>query len=942
MAIRKISDNVWEIPREGKMLVHGIVFASDILMEKIKQDKTLEQIKNVACLPGIVDSSIAMPDAHMGYGFCVGGVAAFDVNKGIISPGGIGFDINCLAGDTKILTEFGQAIKIEDFEKYQSEIEIEQNGQKIKQIIFNCNLPTLNLKSKRTENKSINLFMSKESDNVYEIKLDSGLSIKATSNHPFLTKEGMIKLEDLKERAGLALNLFEGVEDNGNINEKDAITIKILGYMFGDGAFYESNKRLFAVVYGTKVDLERMKMDLQRINVNSKVYSRTRKHKIITRYGLVEFEATNYELHIHDKPFKKRLEELGLPKGNKTRQEIRVPEWIKKSDKIVKRLFLAGFFGAEMSSPKTSSKTCFMCPTVDQNKIESLRQNARNFLIDISLILEEFGIKSAEISEMEDHYNKHEEKTRIFRLFVIGEENMLRLWKLIGFEYNHKRQTLANIASLYILLKKEENNKRKEIALRIKDYKKRGFAISEVKNIFKDKINERFIERHYYENAKQRINLDFIEFNDFKKNKLEELEEFGVIFDKIKEIKKIEGKFKVYDFNIKDNHNFIANGFVVSNCGVRLLASNINKKDFLKKRKDVLAEVYKNVPSGVGEKSDFRLNEKELKEVLENGVKWAVEKKYATKDDEEKIEDSGCLGGANSSNVSKKAIGRGRNQLGTLGAGNHFLEIQEVEKIYDNKIAKTFGLNVGQIVVMIHSGSRGLGHQVASDYIQAMEKEYGFEHLPDRQLAYAPIKSELGKNYLSAMAAAANFAFTNRQLIVHQIRKSFTKYFPNAKLDTVYDICHNIAKFEEFEIDGKKTTLCVHRKGATRSFGPGRKELPNDYRKVGQPIFIPGSMGTFSYVLAGTEKASKLSFASTAHGAGRARSRSYAANNISASDVEKELKDKDIIILAGSRKGIVEEAPESYKDVKEVARVSHELGIGLLVARLKPLAVAKG
>jgi len=382
-------------------------------------------------------------------------------------------------------------------------------------------------------------------------------------------------------------------------------------------------------------------------------------------------------------------------------------------------------------------------------------------------------------------------------------------------------------------------------------------------------------------------------------------------------------------------------GFDV-NCGVRLLVSNLKKEEFMKKRKEVLNEIYKNVPSGLGENGEFRLDEKELKEVLEQGVKWAVKKGYATKEDEERIEDSGCIENADSSKVSQKARGRGRNQLGTLGSGNHFIEIQHVENVFDKKTADVFGLEMGQIVVMIHCGSRGLGHQVASDYIQAMEKEYGYDKLPDRQLACAPINSKLGKDYIRAMAAAANFAFTNRQVITFQIRKSFQKLFGKSKLEILYDVAHNIAKFEKHKVNGKEIEVCVNRKGATRSFGPGKKELPSRYRKTGQPILIPGSMGTFSYVLVGTDKAEELSFASTAHGAGRVLSRTYALKNITSDEVEGQLRKHDVMIRAGSRKGMVEEAPAAYKDIDEVARVSHELGLGLLVARLKPLAVVKG
>ncbi len=379
------------------------------------------------------------------------------------------------------------------------------------------------------------------------------------------------------------------------------------------------------------------------------------------------------------------------------------------------------------------------------------------------------------------------------------------------------------------------------------------------------------------------------------------------------------------------------------NCGVRLLISNIDKKTFLQKRNFVLQEIYKNVPSGVGKKGEFRLTNKEIDKVLEMGVDWAIEKGYGTIEDKNHCEDNGRILGADAKKVSAKARGRGMNQLGSLGAGNHFMEIQEVEKIYDEKTAKVFGVEKeGQVAVMIHSGSRGLGHQVASDYIQLMEKEYGFKHLPDRQLAYAPIDSKLGKDYLAAMAGAANFGFANRHLIMHQVREGFKKYFPKIKLGLVYDVAHNIAKFEEHEVNGKRMMLCVHRKGATRSLGPGHKDIPSAYRKVGSPIIIPGSMGTYSYVLAGTKEAEKISFASTAHGAGRVLSRSYAIKNISANKVKKELEEKDISFISGSPKGMVEEAPEAYKDVNEVVRVSHELGIGKLVARLKPLGVVKG
>lgn len=378
------------------------------------------------------------------------------------------------------------------------------------------------------------------------------------------------------------------------------------------------------------------------------------------------------------------------------------------------------------------------------------------------------------------------------------------------------------------------------------------------------------------------------------------------------------------------------------NCGVRLLTTGLNKKQFLAKREQVLAELYKNVPSGVGEGGEFKLSDAEIKEVLELGAKWALKKGFADEEDLEHTEDCGCIPGASFDKVSQRARARGRAQLGTIGSGNHFLEVQEVSEIFNSKVAAVFGISEGEIVVMMHTGSRGLGHQVASDYIQKMEREFSIKDLPDRELVYAPLNSQAAKDYLAAMAAAANFAFVNRQLITFQIRKSFRKFFPKAQLKVIYDIAHNIAKFEDFEINGKTKKLCVHRKGATRSFGPNRKEICADYRKTGQPIFIPGSMGTASYVLVGTAKAREISFASTAHGAGRLLSRSFAKQNLSVQKVKKNLKDNDIAFKAGSEKGMLEEAPEAYKNVDEVVRVSDELGIGEIVAKLKPVAVMKG
>jgi tRNA-splicing ligase RtcB len=378
------------------------------------------------------------------------------------------------------------------------------------------------------------------------------------------------------------------------------------------------------------------------------------------------------------------------------------------------------------------------------------------------------------------------------------------------------------------------------------------------------------------------------------------------------------------------------------NCGVRLLATDISVEDFMKKREQVLKDFDKTIPSGLGEGNEKKISQEELNEILTKGAKFAIEKKLGKKEDLERCEEKGCMENANPKDVSQRAKSRGLGQAGTLGAGNHFLEIQKIEEIIDEKTSSAFGLKKGKVAIMIHCGSRGLGHQVASDYIGLMEKEYGTKKLADRELVNAPIESELGKKYLSAMNCAINFAFYNRQKIMHHVREVLEKHFPKNKNHLVYDVCHNIAKIEEHVIDGKKQSVCVHRKGATRSFGPGRKEIPEVYRKVGQPVLIPGSMGTASYVLVGTKKAEEISFGSTAHGAGRIMSRVGANKSLTPKEIKKFLSDKDIKIEYHDDRGLVAEAPQAYKDVEEVVKVSDEVGLAKKVARLVPIGVLKG
>ena len=384
------------------------------------------------------------------------------------------------------------------------------------------------------------------------------------------------------------------------------------------------------------------------------------------------------------------------------------------------------------------------------------------------------------------------------------------------------------------------------------------------------------------------------------------------------------------------------------NCGVRLLASPL-EADAVRPHLDHLATVlYANCPSGVGQGGPVKLKPGELDEVMENGARWALKRGFATEADLDRTEEGGCLAGADAGKVSTRARERGRGQVGTLGAGNHFIEIDVVDRVQDETAARRLGLFPGQVVVQIHCGSRGLGHQVCTDYVNLFQKavrQYGLT-LPDRELVCAPVGSPEGRDYLSAMQAAANYAFANRQVLAFHIRRSFEQVLAgrvkNHHLFQVYDIAHNMAKIESHTVGGRRLTLCVHRKGATRAFGPGSEVLPAAYRDIGQPVLVPGSMGTSSWVLVGTEGAMDQTFGSTCHGAGRTMSRHQAKRSVHGAGLREELEARGIHVRAGSLSGLAEEAPGAYKDVDRVVDVVHGAGIARRVARLTPLAVIKG
>jgi tRNA-splicing ligase RtcB len=385
------------------------------------------------------------------------------------------------------------------------------------------------------------------------------------------------------------------------------------------------------------------------------------------------------------------------------------------------------------------------------------------------------------------------------------------------------------------------------------------------------------------------------------------------------------------------------------NCGVRLLGTTLEKDEVVAKLRELVNQLFRDVPSGTGSEGFVKCSYEDLNAVLEQGAVWAVEHGYGESDDVTFCEESGRLSGAEAASVSDRAKQRGRTQLGTLGSGNHFLEVQYVQRVFEPEIATTFGLHENQVVVLIHCGSRGLGHQVCTDYLKTMDavmRRHGIE-LPDRQLACAPIQSEEGRQYLGAMAAAANFAWANRQAITHFTRRAFARIFgEQAKLRVVYDVCHNIAKRERHRVPDAhppvEKEVLVHRKGATRSFPAGSPFIPEAYRRVGQPVLIPGSMGTASYVLVGTERAMEETFGTVCHGAGRAMSRSAAKKGRDARVETRKLEEQGILLRAETRDGILEEVPEAYKDIDAVVDVVHNAGLARKVARLRPIGVIKG
>ncbi len=944
--LRKIADCIWEIPKTYKpcMRVPARVFANEILLEKMKSDATLEQVANVACLPGIYKYSIVLPDGHQGYGFPIGGVAAIDAEDGVISPGGIGYDINCLPPGTKILTSLGYRVSIENVDPGLELLIVDKStGRSIKTSVI--------AKMARKDKKLIRIITS------------SGYEIKVTDDHPILTDNGMIEAKEIHEGMKVALYPFEGVdyeepeeftiltgeefsdsirkelEKRGLLpltsrNEKLPILLKLIGYLLGDGIVH--NK--FVIFYSkNRNDLEEIAKDIEKLGFKARIYCREREHNVNGHY----FKSVEYYVRVSSRSLVELLRKLGVPVGSKSRCAYRVPEWLFRLPLWMKRLFLASLFGAELSKPKTVNGYNFLMPEMKLVKVKELEENARQFLEDLRKLLLEFGISST-ISKVSESDGKV-----TYRLIIHSDpENLIKLWSKIGYEYSSERRALANAAIVYLKLKLKTLQLSKIARSIVKKCGSRVEALAVCASIIKRGIvNLEFIEKNVDEG---RICVSFPKFEDFVKENLRG----EVVFDTVEEVKIEDYDGIVYDITVEDdNHVFIAEGFVVSNCGVRLIATNLTEKDVRPRLKELVDTIFNLVPAGLGERGLLRLSIDELDRVLEEGCEWAVRKGYGWAEDLDFIEERGSWKLADASKVSPRAKQRGKDQLGTVGSGNHFVEIQKVDKIFDRKAAEIMGIyEEGQVTVMIHTGSRGLGHQVATDYLRIFEagmRRWGLR-LPDRELAAAPLKTREAQDYIAAMAAAANFAWTNRQIIMHWVREGFRKVFgrdPDALgMHLIYDVAHNIAKLEEHVVDdsGTRRKVWVHRKGATRAFPPGRPEIPAKYRDIGQPVLIPGSMGTASWVLLGTEQAMMITFGTAPHGAGRTMSREAAIRTLPPSKVRAELEAKGIYVRVAESEIISEEAPQAYKNVDLVAEVTIKVGIAKPVMRLVPMGVIKG
>jgi tRNA-splicing ligase RtcB len=900
----------------------------------------------------------------------------------------VGYDINCLAYGSLIVHELG----------YHRPIGAMADAWR------SAELACYNLgEARRAAAGVVRWFGQRPREPVLRVVTEAGDEVLATADHPFWTPDGMRPLADLGPGDQVGYAPFQGVpyeapseavildEDDfaakwaqlrkpvggnglaqavGLLRERGLLPLrysspalpylcKVLGFVFGDGNLHFAGENEKGVVsfYGGAGDLEAIRADLLRIGmVPSRIYFRQRSHSIRTPYGVSAFERREEWFKVVGSGFAVLLACLGAPVGNKAERDYSLPAWLDGAPAWHRRLFLAALFGAELTSPATVTghPTVFFAPTLGMNKRPAFCPGGKRFLENIAAWLRPFGVETQAILVEDAIETPAGRPSQRLRLVLSSRaESLLNLWSAVGYEYNRARSHKAALAVQYLKHKAAHLAARTATAREAVALAGQGVPRGQIMERFVGpQINQRFIERALYcgRPFTPRVAEHFPSFADFCAVRGDLPGGDGMVWERIARIEPADDYTgDVYDFTVDHpDHNFIANGFVVSNCGVRLVRSNLSFKEVKPHLRTLVEELFREVPTGVGKKGKYHFNDKELKQLMAEGPRYVVRRGLGTARDIDFTEAHGRLDGADPDMVSDRALARGAQQCGTLGSGNHFLEVQIVDEIFDADAAAVMGLEKDQVCVMIHSGSRGLGYQVCDDALAMLRKapeKYGIA-LPDRQLACAPVNSPEGQRYLAAMRAAADFAWCNRQLLMQQAREVFATVFGQSwqelQMNLIYDVCHNIAKLEEHTVGGRRKRVWVHRKGATRAFPPDHPEIPAAYRKIGQPVIIPGDMGRASWVLVGQPGSMERTFGTTCHGAGRAMSRTAAVKEAGGRRIDKELEARGVIARAQSRRGLAEEQPKAYKNVDEVVEVVHRAGLSKKVARMRPIGVIKG
>jgi tRNA-splicing ligase RtcB len=957
VTLERVREHVWEIPREGEMRVPARVLASEALLEEIQDDRTLQQLRNTTHLPGITNHAVCMPDGHQGYGFPVGGVAGIDAENGCISPGAVGYDINCLSGETDVQLQFGRHRRLADL---QDEFEDERA------VVAADGRP----------GSEIRLFTEREDETVYEVTTATGETVTATAEHPFRTPDGMVELAELEPGDTVFVSPFRGLEHEDPPTEtllteaeleaedpqvrrvlvdRDVLPLttadetfhrllKVLGYVTGGGSFGDEGRLWFS---GEPADLEAIREDISAIGFDpSTVSSRDRNHGP----DGTALETAAYSFNTTSEAFRFLLEELGAPVGETPTSNASTPWYFDQLTDWQRALYYSAYFGAETNTLSPQQDAVLHCPTVSQTRSVETADAGAAFLRDLAGFLSDLGIETNAIERVETDSNREHETVRL-RLGIENDpENLLDLYSTVGFRYSHRKQRRAAEVIQYLRTRERQRERRQTTAPEAAAVADGGVS-----------VDDRFVEPSIWNGrgGRPRPSTEFPDVETF-------CETVSVRDDMTVEttVERISecGSETVYDIGVShDAHNFVADGFVVSNCGVRMVRTNLTYDDVEGREAELVEALFDAVPSGLGGGGVHEGSRSDIEAILERGMDWAHEQGYAVADDLAHCEDEGRRPEGDAAVISQKATDRGKAQVGSLGSGNHFLEVQRVTDIYREDVADDFGLTEEQVVVLIHCGSRGLGHQVCTDYLREIEQTHQelLAQLPTKELAAAPAGSQLADEYYRAMCGAINYAWVNRQLVTHQTRQVFADVFDQPweelGMDLLYDVAHNIAKKETHEVgpagrpasddagDSERRELYVHRKGATRAFPAGRPEVPTAYRDVGQPIIVPGSMGAGSYVLRGGEQSLAETFGSTAHGAGRLMSRTQAKGQYRGDAVQDELRERQqVYVKAQSGATVAEEAPGVYKDVDEVVQVSDALGIGDRVARTFPICNIKG